>query len=69
VPFFVFSGFLTLSAYISTVWSVVFHNSSFLKVSVMSAIIYVLTVLFVAYVIYVVLGDEISAFIKNNFRH
>lgn len=35
----------------------------------MSAIIYVLTVIFVAYVIYVVLGDEISAYIKNNFRH
>lgn len=34
----------------------------------MSTLIYVLTVIFVAYVIYVVLGDEIAAFIKN-FRH
>jgi hypothetical protein len=34
----------------------------------MSAIIYVLTVIFVAYVIYVVLGEEISEFFKKSFR-
>jgi hypothetical protein len=34
----------------------------------MSAIIYVLTVLFVAYVIYVVLGEEITAYFKKSFR-
>ena len=34
----------------------------------MSAIIYILTVIFVAYVIYVVLGDEITDYFKNAFR-
>jgi hypothetical protein len=34
----------------------------------MSTIIYVLTVIFVAYVIYVVLGDEITVYFKNSFR-
>jgi|GEM_PF-2591934 hypothetical protein len=31
----------------------------------MATIIYLLTVAFFAYVIYVVLGDEISAYLKN----
>jgi hypothetical protein len=34
----------------------------------MSAIIYALTVIYFAYVVYVVLGDEINSYIKNNFR-
>lgn len=32
----------------------------------MSTIIYALTVLYFSYVIYVVLGDKISVFFKNN---
>jgi hypothetical protein len=73
VPFFVSIRFLTLRANASALLSQLFLPASislhFYKGSIMSAIIYVLTVLFVAYVIYVVLGDEISAYIKNNFRH
>jgi hypothetical protein len=34
----------------------------------MSAVIYVLTVIFVGYVIYGVLGDEITTFIRKNFK-
>jgi len=34
----------------------------------MSAIIYALTVIYFTYVVYVVLGDEINSYIKNNFR-
>lgn len=33
----------------------------------MSTLIYALTVLYFSYVIYVVLGDKIAVFIKNNF--
>ena len=33
----------------------------------MSTLIYALTVVYFSYVIYVVLGDKIGIFIKNNF--
>ncbi len=34
----------------------------------MSAVIYILTVVFVVYVIYMVIGDQIVAFIRDTFR-
>jgi len=38
------------------------------EASTMATFIYLFTVVFFAYVIYVILGDQISDYLKNNFR-